>query len=686
MLRSVRSMMSSVLVAAIVGTALAGFPQTVHAAPDTGVRGAPWTWGGNGDGQLGDGTTTARLSAGPVALDNVVDMHGGREHVIALRSDGTAWTWGSNAEGQLGIGTSGNRTTPVQVPGLSDVVAVETGHNFSLALRGDGTVWSWGLNSDGQLGDGTTTLRRAPVQVTGLTDAVAIAAGRDMSYAIRADHSVVAWGRNAEGQLGDGTTTARRTPTPVHSLNHVTRIAGGRDHGLAVKTDGTVWAWGWNQYGQVGDGTTTDRTTPVQVQSGVVDVAGGAHHSYALMADGRVSSWGRNYRANLGDGTMTMRTRPVLVQGVSDAVSLGSGRDSGVVVLADGRVRTWGHNASGQLGDGSTTNRTSAITVPGVSSAVKAAGGGSAYLVVLVGSRTDPVNQPPTASFTVACELLSCSFDASASEDPDGLIVEYDWDFGDGRSSDDSAPSHVYTDPGTYVVSLTVRDDDDATATTSKTAQAQTTSPPEPATFRASATADSNTQQPSVQVPVQTQPGDQLLLIVSTNRAATASTPTGWSLVGTVSDGTDIRSWLFTKLAVPTDPGSSIRSTLDAYSKTSVTLLAYGNASAPSATSASEPGNTTDHIAPAMPGQQPAGAAVVRYWADKSSSSRSWVLPAQYGQLATTSGSGGGMVSSVTADLTLVDSANVAPATARSSVSSSKAISWTIVLPAKSGN
>ncbi len=87
--------------------------------------------------------------------------------------------------------------------------------------------------------------------------------------------------------------------------------------------------------------------------------------------------------------------------GVSDAVTIGSGRDMGNVTLSDGRVKSWGHNLYGQLGDGTTTNRTSAVFVPGITNAVKASGGGATYGVVLVGdSTTPPVNQPPVANIT----------------------------------------------------------------------------------------------------------------------------------------------------------------------------------------------------------------------------------------------------------------------------------------------
>ncbi|MEA3277188.1 MAG: PKD domain-containing protein, partial [Pseudomonadota bacterium] len=79
-------------------------------------------------------------------------------------------------------------------------------------------------------------------------------------------------------------------------------------------------------------------------------------------------------------------------------------------------------------------------------------------------------NTPPTASFSVACTDLSCSFDGSASVDSDGAIVSYDWDFGDGTVVMDAGatPTHAYAADGAYSVTLTVTDDQGATASTTK--------------------------------------------------------------------------------------------------------------------------------------------------------------------------------------------------------------------------
>ncbi len=60
---------------------------------------------------------------------------------------------------------------------------------------------------------------------------------------------------------------------------------------------------------------------------------------------------------------------------------------------------------------------------------------------------------------------LQVDFDASASQDPDGTIVSYLWEFGDGRASTSVTTSHTYLDDGVYSVSLTVTDDDNRTDT-----------------------------------------------------------------------------------------------------------------------------------------------------------------------------------------------------------------------------
>ncbi len=78
---------------------------------------------------------------------------------------------------------------------------------------------------------------------------------------------------------------------------------------------------------------------------------------------------------------------------------------------------------------------------------------------------------PPTASFTAqpssGAAPLAASFDASASTDLDGSIVNYSWDFGDGSTGTGMSANHTFVAEGTFVVTLTVTDDNANTNTSS---------------------------------------------------------------------------------------------------------------------------------------------------------------------------------------------------------------------------
>ncbi|VVS90968.1 C25 family cysteine peptidase [Desulfoluna spongiiphila] len=70
-------------------------------------------------------------------------------------------------------------------------------------------------------------------------------------------------------------------------------------------------------------------------------------------------------------------------------------------------------------------------------------------------------NQPPEASFSTAVTNLTATF-TDTSQDSDGSIDSRQWDFGDGTSSTAINPAHTYAAAGSYLVTLTVTDDDGA--------------------------------------------------------------------------------------------------------------------------------------------------------------------------------------------------------------------------------
>ena len=432
-------------------------------------------WGENTYGQLGNNTLTS--SALPVnvgeGLTNATQVSCGPRHTCVTRQDGEVSCWGHNSEGQLGDQTTTHRLTPVRVKDLTDVVQVAAGFSSTCARRADKTVWCWGGNGMGQLGDGTGSSSLSPVQVVGLAQVRAISSGFDHACALSSDSSVKCWGSHEVGQLGAGTESVALAPvTPIvtgagpatscpvepeptcepptrqglfalstlHSCavdqgrvfcwgnNDNGAVSGPRpntvggnvalsveprrvelpqeasaayvssysppsqvvtqNHSCAVLVDGSAWCWGPNRFGQLGDGTNTERRTPVAVTGlpgQVRAMSLGLNFSCAVLTDGALWCWGDNTSGQLGDGTTQSRVTPGPVMGlpgpVEDVLSL---RGSTCALLQDGSVWCWGLNEAGQLGDGTTQSRVTPGPVMGLTGPAKALSGGAAGSTAVV--------------------------------------------------------------------------------------------------------------------------------------------------------------------------------------------------------------------------------------------------------------------------------------------------------------
>jgi PKD repeat protein len=89
--------------------------------------------------------------------------------------------------------------------------------------------------------------------------------------------------------------------------------------------------------------------------------------------------------------------------------------------------------------------------------------GAASNAVTITGGNTAPI-----ASYTNSCTQLACTFNASASSDPDGSVVGYSWAFGDGAVGTGASVQHTYSVNGTYSVTLTVTDNGGATGEQTK--------------------------------------------------------------------------------------------------------------------------------------------------------------------------------------------------------------------------
>lgn len=358
------------------------------------LSGAAKCWGANSSGALGDGTTTDRLIPTEALglTSGIAKVSAGAYHSCALSDGGGLLCWGGNNHGQLGDGTTTGRLTPLAVSGLgSGVAMVSAGASHSCAALNDGSMRCWGKNNVGQIGDGTTTNRLAPVPISGIQDVSAIAAGANHTCAI-SQAAPYCWGENQFGQLGDGGTSQRNTPAPVFGETAGSlSITAGETHSCHVAADGRVRCWGSGKFGQLGDDLIHQPTTPTSVAGlppDVVSVGAGGSHSCALTLSGDIHCWGGNVYGQLGDGTRQDQLTPVAVTGLPESAStLAVGQSHTCAVTASGAAYCWGDGSRGQLGNGYWTAwQTAPTQVLGLNSGVSSVSAGFLHSCALMSS------------------------------------------------------------------------------------------------------------------------------------------------------------------------------------------------------------------------------------------------------------------------------------------------------------
>ena len=168
-----------------------------------------------------------------------------------------------------------------------------------------------------------------------------------------------------------------------------------------------------------------------------------------------------------GTGTTQLRAKIWKSTSAEPATWNLQGTDSSAALQAPGSVGLWFYVS------GSSTQVPVVMSVDDLSAST------------IGGDTPPPANVAPTAAFTSSVSNLAASFDAAASADSDGTIASYAWNFGDSTTGTGVAPSHTYTTPGTYTVTLTVTDDDGATDV--ETGSVTVTAPPASSTVAADA-------------------------------------------------------------------------------------------------------------------------------------------------------------------------------------------------------
>jgi alpha-tubulin suppressor-like RCC1 family protein len=240
------------------------------------TTGQLWSWGTNSSGELGNGTT-----GGPLATPALVRLPagvrirsaaGGFDHALAVSTTGQVYAWGGNTDGQLGNGSAG---PPTGMPGLVhlpagvQVTTVTAGEFDSLAVTTRGRVLGWGSESEGALGDGHdggfTTVPVA-AQLPFFVRVRSVFAGCFHTLAVTTAGTVFAFGANGNGELGIGRSGDQLTPvrTRLPLGTQAVAVGGGCVHSVAVTSRGQLLSWGAG--GLLGNGSTTASNVPVPVR------------------------------------------------------------------------------------------------------------------------------------------------------------------------------------------------------------------------------------------------------------------------------------------------------------------------------------------------------------------------------------------------------------------------------------
>ena len=140
--------------------------------------GTLWMMGFNQSGAMGinqPGQSNIRYSS-PVQVPGTTwaTIVTGQDATYGSKTDGTLWSWGYGPEGDLGLNgpLPTKISSPTQIPGTTwstEMHDYAAGPRTALAVKQDGTLWVWGSKDYGMLGMNDQTQRSSPIQIPGLS-------------------------------------------------------------------------------------------------------------------------------------------------------------------------------------------------------------------------------------------------------------------------------------------------------------------------------------------------------------------------------------------------------------------------------------------------------------------------------------------------------------------------------------
>ncbi|MEZ4434630.1 MAG: RCC1 domain-containing protein [bacterium] len=284
--------------------------------------GAVECWGSRLYGRLGDGSTEgSRVEGAPVVgLPPVVELVGGFDFTCGRTAEGAVWCWGGDIEGEQGNGDgsddgssddgSGDAPTAHRLA-LRPARALAAGARHACAIADDETVWCWGAHHAAYTPDPMERAMTAPTRVGDLT-----APGARLAMQL--------WGACLVGPRGEARCWGRHRgpaadeidpPTaPLTVYPGVREIVIANEHTCVVTADGArVRCAGDDRDGRLGGEPSEAAEEAEDAEVRWVDVAlpftepvvrlhGQPDGTCAISLRGDVACWGDNHRGQLGVG------------------------------------------------------------------------------------------------------------------------------------------------------------------------------------------------------------------------------------------------------------------------------------------------------------------------------------------------------------------------------------------------